>query len=176
MNKICTKSAEFTVFKTKWGYFGLAASDNALLRTCLPLPNPDDVKSLLLNGLPAAKDNKNLFKDLQSQIIAYFEGSPVNFNKIHLSLDHYSSFSRKVLSVCQDVTYGKTTTYAQLAKKADSPLAARAIGGAMAKNPMPLIIPCHRVLRTDGQLGGFSAPGGLATKQKLLNHEKQFSS
>ena len=81
-------------------------------------------------------------------------------------------FARKVLGACRKVPQGRTTTYRALAEQVGQPRAARAVGGVMAANPIPLIVPCHRVLRSDGGLGGFSGPGGNATKLRLLEHEK----
>ena len=173
MNKIAKNHTKYNVFKTKWGYFGLAGTENALLKTCLPMPDSDEVKSLLVKDLPAAQLDNTISKDLQAKIVAYFDGGdPVDFTfDIPLALDHFPAFTQKVLTACRRVTFGQTITYSQLAQKAGNPFAARAIGSVMAKNPLPLVIPCHRVLRSDGKLGGFSAPGGLNTKQKLLQLE-----
>jgi methylated-DNA-[protein]-cysteine S-methyltransferase len=77
-----------------------------------------------------------------------------------------------VLEACRGIPYGRTTTYAELAAKAGNPRAARAAGSAMSHNPIPIIIPCHRVLHTGGGLGGFSAPGGLSLKERLLAMER----
>jgi methylated-DNA-[protein]-cysteine S-methyltransferase len=162
----------YTIFKTNWGHFGLAATDNALLRTYLPLSSADRAKSKVLTGLPAALYEKNLFKMLQEQITAYFEGAYVDFdNDIPILLEGMSPFARSVLAVCRSVSYGRTISYGQLAAKAGCPKAARAIGGVMAKNPMPLIIPCHRVIRKDGKIGGFSTTGGISLKERLLEME-----
>lgn len=87
-----------------------------------------------------------------------------------LYLDHLPPFTLAVLSKLQEIPFGKTTTYQQLACDVGSPLAARAVGNACARNPMLLVIPCHRVLGKTG-LGGFSA-GGVEVKQQLLNFEK----
>jgi len=165
---------KFTIFETKWGSFGLAAARFALLRTHLPAHNPEKVKAALLKNLPNPQYDKHLFKTLQRQIIAYFDGCTVNFSfRISLALDGFSPFAISVLTACRDISFGKTITYALLAKKAGKPAAARAVGRVMAKNPLPLIVPCHRVIRTDGTLGGFSAPGGISLKRKLLSHEKK---
>ena len=88
-------------------------------------------------------------------------------------LDEFSPFARAVLNVCRDVTFGRTIAYGQLAQKAGSPFAARAVGVVMAHNPLPLIIPCHRVVRSDGKIGGFSAQGGPALKKRMLELERQ---
>lgn len=164
----------FSVFKTSWGYFGLAGAEAGLLRTCLPADSPEQVRTSLLSGLPKAQYTPQLFAALQKQIIRYFEGQDVDFlADIPVVLDGFSPFARAVLNACRDVTFGRTTTYGQLAQKAGSPFAARAVGVVMARNPLPLIIPCHRVVRGDGKIGGFSAPGGAALKNKLLQFEQK---
>ena len=167
------KETKFTIFDTKWGSFGLATARSAILRTHLPARDPEKIKAALLKNLPNPQYDKNLLKTLQRQIIAYFEGYTVNFSlNIPLTLDGFSSFAVSVLTACRNIRFGQTMTYARLAKKAGRPAAARAVGRIMAKNLVPLIVPCHRVIRTDGTLGGFSAPGGISLKNKLLSHEK----
>jgi methylated-DNA-[protein]-cysteine S-methyltransferase len=162
----------YTIFRTKWGYFGLAGSESGLLRTCLPLADPEKVKTRLLIGLQAARCDKDLFQTAQERITAYFEGAYVNFDKdIPILLDGFSRFARSVLTACRDVRFGRTISYGELAAKAGSPKAARAIGGVMARNPLPLIIPCHRVVRSDGKIGGFSAAGGVKLKKRMLELE-----
>jgi O-6-methylguanine DNA methyltransferase len=166
------ESTKYAIFETKWGYFGLAAGDNGLLRSCLPLAGPDEVESHLLQNLRKAEYDKSLFKTVQEQIIAYFKGAHINFSPdIPLILDGFTPFAKSVLTACRDIEFGYKATYSQLAKKAGRANAARAVGGVMAKNPLPLIIPCHRVVRRDGKLGGFSAQGGVALKEKMLQHE-----
>jgi methylated-DNA-[protein]-cysteine S-methyltransferase len=168
------KVTKYTIFKTKWGYFGLAGNESGLLRTCLPLSKTADVKSRLLDDLQAPRFDKRLLKTVQEQIIAYFEGSRVNFNpEIPIALEGLSNFNRSVLTACRNIKFGEVLTYSALAKKTGRPKAARAVGNALAKNPLLLIIPCHRVIRSDGKIGGFSAPGGMVTKSKLLEHEQQ---
>lgn len=167
------KAIKYTVFKTKWGYFGLAGTEFALLRSCLPLAEQQKVKCRLLKELHPVEYDKGLFKMLQEQITAYFEGACVNFGRdISLDLTGLSRFTRLVLTGCRDITYGRTISYGQLAKRIGRPAAARAVGGALAKNPLPVLIPCHRVVCADGQVGGFSAPGGITLKKRLLLHEK----
>jgi methylated-DNA-[protein]-cysteine S-methyltransferase len=166
------KVTKYTIFKTKWGYFGLAGNENGILRTCLPFSNPENVKSRLLSMLEAPKFEKCFFKTVQEQIIAYFEGDCINFNRdIPLMLNGFSDFCSSVLTTCRGIKFGQVVTYSELAKKMGQPAASQAVGNALAKNPLPLIIPCHRIIRSDGQLGGFSAPGGMNTKAKLLKHE-----
>jgi len=168
------KTIKYTTFETTWGYFGLAGTEFALLRTYLPLPDTEKVKSQLLTDLGNPQYDSSLFKTLQQQITAYFEGACVNFSPdIPILLNGLSYFARSVLMACRGIRFGQTMSYGQLAQKVGRPKAARAIGRVMANNPLPLIIPCHRVVRSDGKIGGFSAIGGVALKKRLLEHEQR---
>jgi methylated-DNA-[protein]-cysteine S-methyltransferase len=166
------KVVKYTIFETRWGYFGLAGNKKGICRTQLPDKKREKIKSLLLKDCSVAKFDRTFFKNLQQQIIAYFEGDFVKFNRdIPLCFDGLSPFAVSVLKTCRKIEIGRTVTYGELAKKAGRPNASRAVGSALAKNPMPLIIPCHRIIRSDGKLGGFSAPGGIAVKKKMLDLE-----
>jgi len=172
-DKIVADATKYVIFNTKWGYFGLAAGSAGLLGTILPLPTAGQVKTHLLKNLPNPHYDSNLLKPLQQQIIAYFAGKTIDFSSnIPLRLDGLSPFTKRVLSACRKIQPGRTLTYSQLAERTGKPRAARAVGTALAKNPIPLIIPCHRVVRSDGTPGGFTAPGGTGLKRKLLNLEK----
>lgn len=166
------KVTKYTIFQTKWGYFGLAGTEHGLRRTQLPGSKPEKIKTILLKNLPAAQFDKTFCKILQQQIIAYFEGDYIKFSRdIPLILDGFSSFSTSILTTCREIEIGQTITYGKLAKKAGRPNASRAVGSTLAKNPLPLIIPCHRIIRSDGKMGGFSAPGGITLKKKMLELE-----
>lgn len=171
------KTVKYTIFKTRWGYFGLAGAEYGLLRTCLPLANPQRVKSQLLKkSIALNRDlsiefDKNFFKASQEQIMAYFEGACVNFNEIEVVLDDLSPFTRSVLIACRQIRFGQITTYAELAERIGKIKGGRAVGNALAKNPLPLIIPCHRVIRKDGKIGGFSLPVSASMKVHLLELE-----
>jgi len=180
------KAVKYTIFRTGWGYFGLAGNEFALLRTHLPGPDPKKIKCELLKNSPLVNRpsriqnpessielDKTLFKTLQEQIIAYFEGSCVDFSRdTPIVLDGFSLFAKRILTACMDIRFGQTISYGQLAKKIGRAAAYRAVGSTLARNPLPLIIPCHRVIRSDGQVGGFSAPGGVTLKKRLLLHEQ----
>lgn len=99
-------------------------------------------------------------------------GKEVDFSQVPLSLDHLTSFGKRVVTVCRAIPWGQTTTYGELAAECGSPGAARAVGTVMAKNRFPLIVPCHRVLGAGGDLGGYSAPGGIKMKDRLLALER----
>jgi len=168
------KAIKYIVFKTKWGYFGLAGTEYGLLRTHLPAAKYETVKSQLLKEFQKTRYDKTLFKVLAEQITAYFEGAYVDFSKdISIVLGGLSGFTRQVLTACRDIRFGQTASYADLAKIAGRAGAARAVGGVMAKNPLPLIIPCHRVIYANGKIGGFSAAGGVTLKKRMLELEQQ---
>ncbi|MHC4604503.1 MAG: methylated-DNA--[protein]-cysteine S-methyltransferase, partial [Planctomycetota bacterium] len=160
------KALKYTIFKTKWGYFGLAGTEYGLCRTHLPGPEPEKIKSqllknsALLNRVSRIEFDKIFFKATQERIAAYFDGAYVNLRNISIVLDGFSFFVTSVLTACRNIGFGQTISYSGLAKKLGQPAAARAVGAALAKNPLPLIIPCHRVVRRDGKIGGFSATGG----------------
>ena len=121
----------------------------------------------------AAEFDRGFYRTTQDRIIAYYQGAHVDFGlDIPVDLDGLSPFCRSVLTACRGIQFGRTMTYAQLARRLGTPAAARAVGNALAKNPLPLIISCHRVLRSDGKPGGFSAPGGVTLKRKMLLHEQ----
>lgn len=110
--------------------------------------------------------------DLKERILRFADGEPTDFADVNVSMQHLASFSNRVVKACRRIGWGQTLTYGQLAQKCGSPRAARAVGHVMASNRCPLIVPCHRVLAANGRLGGYSAPGGLHTKQRLLHLEQ----
>ena len=164
---------KYVILKTNWGYFGMAGNDSAIYRTYLPAQKSEQIKQRLYRDFPSVKMDNSFFKSLQKQIIAYFQGENVDFStETPVYLDNYTVFSRHILVTCRSITSGSIITYADLARKAGHPNAGRAVGNVMARNPLPLIIPCHRVIRSDGKLGGFTSPGGINLKKRLLLHEK----
>ncbi len=105
---------------------------------------------------------------LRAQLESYFAGEPVQFD-VPLDLSAGTAFQQKVWRACRRIPYGETRSYAELARMAGRPGAARAAGGAMHANPVPVVVPCHRVVKSDGSLGGYG--GGIPLKRKLLRLE-----
>ncbi len=102
----------------------------------------------------------------------YFNGEKIDFSQVRLDLDGQDEFVLKIYAATRRVGWGQTTTYGTLAKELGAgPEAARDVGQAMARNPVPLIVPCHRVLAAGGKVGGFSAPGGSTAKIRMLELE-----
>ncbi len=136
--------------------------------------NNPKVLSVILGGNPELFKNSAVFprpkiKVLADKIMAFSKGKNIRFPLDMLRLDRCSVFQQKVLAAVYAIARGKTSTYKLIAKQLGKPNAARAVGLALAANPFPLIIPCHRVIRSDGALGGYR--GGLKMKQALLNME-----
>jgi methylated-DNA-[protein]-cysteine S-methyltransferase len=106
-------------------------------------------------------------------LVRYLDGQPCDLRGIPVDLSGQPPFRRRVQETCRGIAYGRTLTYAELAERVGVPGAARAVGSAMSHNPVPLLVPCHRVIRGDGGLGGFSARGGVALKARLLAMERR---
>jgi methylated-DNA-[protein]-cysteine S-methyltransferase len=166
-----SRRLRYVIFRTRWGWFGLLGGERGLLRTSLPVADRDKAKSVLLKGIRAARRDGRLFSELQEKIRVYFEGDCVDFTDARVELDGFSGFSRKVLIACRGVGYGRRVSYGELAELAGQRGAGRAVGNVLSRNRVPLIIPCHRVTRSDGKLGGFSAGGGISLKKKMLELE-----
>ena len=122
-------------------------------------------------GAPQRDDKRfiELIKDLKD----YFSGKEADFHKYHLDTSTGTEFQKKVWRKLLDIPYGETRSYKWLADEVGSPKGFRAVGGANGKNPVPIIIPCHRVINSDGTLGGYS--GGVWIKEWLLKLESGLS-
>lgn len=160
----------YGVVSTDWGPFAWIASDRGLLGTLLPDHSTRPIESILAERWPDARAGRRAPENLTRAVVDYYKRRPVRFD-VPLDLNNGTEFRRAVLMACRRIPHGRTATYADLARDAGRPAAMRAVGSAMAHNPMPLIIPCHRVIRTDGTLGGFSSPDGVRTKRRMLEWE-----
>ncbi len=168
------KMVRYTVFLTRWGYFGLAGSERGILRTVLPGGKKAAIERRLLAGLEKTAYEKRFMRQVQELVRAYFDGSYVDFGRdVMVVMEDGGKFSREVYGRLRDVRYGQTISYGRLAELAGSSGAARAVGHVLARNCVPLIIPCHRVTCANGAAGGFSAYGGTRLKQKMLSLERE---
>lgn len=165
-------STRYTVFDTTFGSAAIAWSDTGITRFQLPSASAEVTRNNLFRRLPGAEESPPPPPIAQAveAVQRYFAGEKVDFSAIVLDLTGQSDLSCEIYAAARRLAYGETTTYAGLAKAIGRQDwgAAREVGQAMAKNPVPLIIPCHRVLAAGGKLGGFSAPGGAETKAKML--------
>jgi methylated-DNA-[protein]-cysteine S-methyltransferase len=127
------------------------------------------------NGKPSLpesnwKENPKPLQETLQQLEVYFAGKLKTFS-LNMCLD-VRPFQKKVLTTLRRVPYGQTISYGKLAEKIGSPKASRAVGQANAKNPIPIVIPCHRVIGSNGKLTGFG--GGISIKQALLDLEQRY--
>ncbi|HMJ79339.1 MAG TPA: methylated-DNA--[protein]-cysteine S-methyltransferase [Iamia sp.] len=104
-------------------------------------------------------------------VVALLAGEAVDLSGVAVAVDHASDFTRRVHEVVRAIPPGETRTYGEVAELAGEPGGAQAVGRAMGSNPVPIIVPCHRVVGAGGRPVGFSAPGGVATKQRILRIE-----
>lgn len=148
---------------------GIVGSSAGLLRTTLLQSSEQEVYRLLGDSLDRATPSPRPFEDLIVRFQAYFSGRRVEFPD-KLDLSKATPFQRRVWQAARLIPYGETRTYTWLAAQVGNSSAARAVGQALGRNPLPIIIPCHRVLASNGGLGGFS--GGVEMKRLLLTLEK----
>jgi methylated-DNA-[protein]-cysteine S-methyltransferase len=160
----------YVIFNTSIGWAGLLGSAAGLKRTTLPQVSRE--KAIAALGIDATKAtlSQEHFKDLVKRFKDYFMGRRVNFSD-KLDLQGATYFQRKVWEVTRQIPYGETRSYAWIARQVGNPAASRAVGQALGKNPLPVVVPCHRVIASDGSPGGFG--GGLAMKKRLLALEKK---
>ena len=159
----------WTAFKTDWGWAAGVRSAAGLTR--LSVPKRTAAAAARAVATAGARRDTREFVGVEAQVRAYFAGEPVAFT-VDVDLQGLPPFFATVLGVARQIPYGETLTYGELARRVDRPGAARAVGQAMARNPVLIVVPCHRVVATTG-LGGFSAPEGLALKRKLLAWEQR---
>ena len=160
-----TGQLKYIIFNTDMGWVGTLASAKGLLGTTLPQRSAQEAKQLLDDSINHATWSPHLSDDLVERLKAYFSGHKVTFPD-ELDLSGATPFQRKVWEITRLIPYGETRSYLWVAKQIKRPRAARAVGQALGRNPLPIIVPCHRVVASDGSLGGFG--GGLEMKQHLL--------
>jgi len=165
------------LFRCQLGWFGLLCSRSTPHRITFGHRSRAEALQALTGfaeGAMRCPNEKGLaqpLRELVGQIRSYAAGEVQDFQDVRIDLEHLNMFSRRVVQLCRELRYGETIEYGQLARRAGSPAAARAVGQVMALNRLPLIIPCHRVVSAGGRIGGFSAAGGVATKRRLLAME-----
>ncbi len=150
----------------------MAVSDRGLAGLTLPRSTEAAAWEILQKEHPAGvRVDGDRWPALRESLTAYLGGEASDFSGLSLDLPSGPPFWRRVWEACARIPYGETRTYAALAAEVGSPRAFRAVGGAMASNPIPIIVPCHRVVGSDGSLVGFG--GGLEQKRRLLKMEAE---
>jgi len=151
------------------GWMVLLAGDNGLKRASLK-PTPDEAVEDLGADLEGAEDDPGFFTQIVECLNRYADGDMGALGEIDLDFSRVTPFFSAAWNACRSIPPGETRSYAWLAAEAGSPLAMRAAGQSMARNRFSLIIPCHRVIASDGGLGGYGG-GGLGVKARLLQME-----
>lgn len=163
-----------TIFETAIGPCGLAWSADGIVGAQLPEPNRAAAYDRLKRRFPDAQDidPPAYVAEARDRIVRLLDGEAVDLSDLPLDLSEISELHQRVYAVARSIQPGSTLTYGEIAQRLGDKALAREVGQAMGKNRFPIIVPCHRVLAASGKTGGFSAPGGVDTKMRLLTIEK----
>ena len=167
-------SSGFYLFDTPIGYCAIGWTPKGIDHLQLPADSLREIEKIMadkVKGRAAVENPPKDIKKIAQRIAAHFRGKPDTFLDIKLDLSKVTPFSKKVYSALRKIPAGQTVSYGALAAKIGNADSARAVGRAMGANPIPIIIPCHRVLALNGKPGGFSAPTGISMKVKMLYFE-----
>ncbi len=161
------------MFDTAIGRCGIAWGPRGVCGTVLPGPHDRATRQELVRRFPGARElpPPTPMARAVSAIQTLLDGQATDLSRIPLDLGSAPPFHRRVYEFARRVPPGKTLTYGELASRVGSPGSARAVGQAMRRNPFPIVVPCHRVVAAGGGLGGFTAPGGVSTKRRMLGIE-----
>ena len=163
----------FALFETPLGTCGIAWSARGITGLQLPEASADATRARLRRRWPGVVESEPPAEVRRAidQVLALLAGAAIDLVDVALDLDGVPEFHRKVYEVARTIPPGRTLTYGDIAKRLGAPQEAREVGQALGRNPVAIIVPCHRVLAAGGKLGGFSANGGVATKRRMLEIE-----
>lgn len=160
-------------FPTELGWFGVVLNPSGIERLHFGHKSKKEVlQKLQLSSVTPTDELPDWWSQAQNLLVAYAAGENVDLTEIPIAAGRQTPFQQRVVQQLRKVGYGQTVTYGELARRAGSAKAARAVGNQMACNKVPLLVPCHRVIGSGGHLGGFSAPQGLDMKVRLLEIEE----
>jgi methylated-DNA-[protein]-cysteine S-methyltransferase len=164
----------FSVFETPLGWAGLAWTERGVAGVELPGSDAARVRARLRRRFPQADASPAPaeIRDAMQGIVAVLGGQARDLSRVQLDERGVSAFEHAVYAVARRIPFGQTRTYGQVAAEVGDPRLARDVGQALARNPFPIVVPCHRIIAAGGKLGGFSARGGVTTKQRLLAIER----
>jgi methylated-DNA-[protein]-cysteine S-methyltransferase len=160
----------FALFDTEIGRCGIVWGPRGIVGACLPEASDDAARARFRRRYPQAVETTPPaeIRQVCDAVVALTRGEPVEFTDVTLDMDGVPEFNRQVYDIALRIPPGATLTYGEIATRLGQPGAAQSVGQALGQNPFPPIVPCHRILMAGGRIGGFSAPGGIATKRKLL--------
>ena len=162
------------LFDTAIGRCAVGWSEHGIASIQLPGPSDAQLRARVRGRLPDAEEGARppAIEEAVARIRALLGGAADDLADLPLDMEHVPAFHRRVYEHARRVGPGSTITYGELAARAGKPGGARAVGQAMGRNPFPIVVPCHRVLAAGGRAGGFSAPGGVGTKLRMLAIER----
>ena len=169
-----TGESFYTLFETASGFAAIGWNARGINSFRLPAGTAGEAERALLRRLPDAKpvSPPPQVQAVIDDALRYFAGERVDFAQVPVDLGRQAPFFERVYTAVRALGWGETATYGAIAKLLDAgPEFARDVGQAMAANPVPLIVPCHRVTAANGRIGGFSAPGGSLSKARMLEIE-----
>jgi methylated-DNA-[protein]-cysteine S-methyltransferase len=158
----------YALIDTALGTFGLAWTEAGVARVALPGADRRKTEMWISRDPAEPGFPEGFLASVPERIRRYAEGEPIDFRNVPLDLSGLADFNVACYGELLKLGYGETTTYGAIAKTLGDVAMSRAVGQAMGANPIPLIIPCHRVLAADGKTGGFSSPGGVTAKMRML--------
>jgi len=163
----------YALFDTAIGSCGVVWGERGIAGVHLPDANPARTRAGVTRRFPGATPGEPTPQVQQAidGIVALFRGEKRDLREIVLDVEGLPDFSRRVYELARTIPPGATLTYGEVARRLGTPGMARAVGHALGQNPWPIVVPCHRVLAADGGMGGFSAPGGVSTKRRMLEIE-----
>jgi methylated-DNA-[protein]-cysteine S-methyltransferase len=161
--------ARYRLFETAIGSCGVAWSESGVTRLALPEADAaaTEMRLKARTGAARANDFPTPIGRVVDDVQRYARGEQVDFSSVAVDLAGIDRFRRSVYDTIRSLGWGQTASYGEIARRIGAP-DPREVGQALGQNPIPLIIPCHRIVASDGKLGGFSAPGGRLTKERLL--------
>jgi methylated-DNA-[protein]-cysteine S-methyltransferase len=168
------KDVGYTLFDTEVGRCGIAWNENGIVAVRLPETDDEKTRAGLLRRVPGARESEpptEIARAIEA-IQSLLRGERTDLSGVRVDLDGMPEFNRKIYAIAREIPPGRTLTYGDIAKQLGDPLLSRAVGQAMGQNPVPVVVPCHRVVAAGGKSGGFSAPGGSQTKLKMLMIER----
>ena len=165
-------STSYTLFKINIGWCGVIENKKGMRRILIGYSNQNQLIEHITEEFGKVLTKKNPTGKLIKSIKRYCLGEKISFEIYKMDWSSLTPFQYAVLNETMKIPYGTVDTYGSLARKIGFPRGFRAVGNALSKNPFPLLVPCHRVVRGDGTIGGFSAGGGKKLKENLLRMEQ----
>jgi methylated-DNA-[protein]-cysteine S-methyltransferase len=164
----------FTLFDSALGRCGIVWNERGVVRVRFPEGSDDATRRRLLHHCPQARETAPPPEVQRAihDIVALLAGERRDLNHVRIDIADAPDFNRKVYEIARTIPPGATLSYGEIAERLGDKMLARDVGQAMGQNPVPIIVPCHRVLAAGGKMGGFSAPGGTKTKLRLLEIER----